>query len=197
MSYELIGSQRSPFVRVCRMLMHQHGIHFEFRTLNFVDDPKDAALLAQETPINKVPVLLDGGQKIFDSRVIVSYLTKKHQLPELTLDEENCVSAIYACLDTSVILFLMKRDGFDISGPGFFLSRQRQRIPDNLRYVTAWAAQLDSKRPRDWNYASMSLYSYLYWAQARELLTNISSYPELQSFMQRFATAPGVVETTF
>ena len=42
----------------------------------------------------------------------------------------------------------------------------------------------------------MSLYSYLYWAQAREIL-NVNSYPALAAFLARFADAPGVKETSF
>src|SRR5262245_49775147 len=129
MAYTLVSSERSPFGRICRMLMIQHGIKFEFRILDFMNDEKARKDLAHESPINKVPFLIDGAQKIFDSRVIVNYLARKHQWPALTLDEENLVSSIYACMDSSVILYLMKRDGFDMKGPGFFIARQQQRIP--------------------------------------------------------------------
>src|SRR5690606_30517769 len=129
MSYTLIGSQRSPYARACRMLMIQNGIDFEFRILNFVDDAKDADVLAKESPINKVPILIDGNRRIFDSRVIMNYLADKHDLRPLSIDEENYLSAVYSCLDSGVILFLLRRDGFDLGTPGFFLSRQRARIP--------------------------------------------------------------------
>lgn len=174
----------------------QNKIDFNFRVLNFVDNPDDAKNLSQETPINKVPLLLDGDQKIFDSRVIVNYLTEKHGLPRLSIDEENIVSCIYSCLDSGVILFLMKRDGYDIDGPGFFLARQRERIPRNLEYITPWVRSLNPSSPKDWNYASMSLLSFLYWAQARELL-KMSDYPVMAEFMERFKDAPGVKETSF
>lgn len=196
MAYTLIGSQRSPFVRICRMLMIQNGIDFHFQVLNFVDNKKDAEALSKETPINRVPILIDGDQKVFDSRVIVNHLTKKHGLRPLTLDEENIVSSIYSCMDTGVTLFLLKKDGFDTNAPGFFLSRQRERIPRNLEYLTPWTHRLDSSRPGDWNYPSMSLFSFLYWAEARELL-KLKDYPEMAAFMERFKSAPGVQETTF
>lgn len=196
MGYTLLGSVRSPFVRICRMLMIQNGIEFDFRGLNFVDDKVEAETLEKETPINKVPILVDGEQKIFDSRVIVNHLTHKHALRKLTPNEENFVSAIYSCLDTGVILFLMKRDGFDMNHPGFFLSRQRKRIPTGLAYVIPWAESLNPTKPDNWNYASMSLYSFLYWGQARELI-KISDYPSLAAFMERFRHAPGVSETSF
>ena len=196
MKYTLIGSLRSPFVRICRMLFIKNQIEFEFKVLNFVDDPKDAAELEKETPINKVPVLIDGGQKIFDSRVIVNHMIRKHGLKPLSLQEENIVTAIYSCMDTGVLLFLMKRDGYETQGDGFFISRQNKRIPRNLEYIKPWLRTLDAKDPQDWNYLSMSLYSFLYWAQARQIYDHRHD-PELVGFMQSFATAPGVSETSF
>ena len=196
MAYTLIGSLRSPFVRTCRMLMMQNEIDFEFKVLNFVQEKADAEALKKETPINKVPILINGAQKIFDSRVIVNFLTKKHGLRELSLEEENIVSCIYSCLDTGVILFLMREDSYDMNHAGFFLSRQRERIPRNLEFITPWMKRLDSSKKEDWNYASMALYSFLYWAEARHLL-KIADYPECAKFMERFRDAPGVKQTGF
>lgn len=196
MAYTLLGSIRSPFVRICRMFFLQNQIPFEFRVLNIADDPKEAATLSLETPINRVPVLLDGEQKVFDSRVIVNHLSKKHGLRPLSLDEENLVSVIYSCLDTGVALFLMKRDGFDTTGSGFFVSRHRARIPANLAFLKPWVQKLDAKRPGDWNYVSMSLFSFLFWANARELI-KLADYPEMAAFMARFNDAPGAQETSF
>ena len=45
------------------MFMIRHGIDFHFRILNFVDEKDDALALSKETPINKVPILIDGEQK--------------------------------------------------------------------------------------------------------------------------------------
>lgn len=195
MAYTLIASERSPFARIVRMLMVRHEIPFDFRILNFVDDAAAAAELAKETPINKVPILIDGAQTIFDSRVIVNHLTKKHGLPHLSLDEENIVSTVYGCMDTSVILFLMKRNGYDLAAGNGFLKRNLERIPASLTYLSPWAATLDSKNPRDWGYASMSLYSYLQWAEVRTGLISVKDYPTLAKFMDEFANAPGVRET--
>jgi glutathione S-transferase len=196
MPYKLIGSQRSPFVRLCRLAMIQNKIDFEFQAMNFVDDKSQAEHLAKETPINKVPILIDGNQKIFDSRIILQYLQTNHNLPALSLDQENCLTSIYSCLDTGVILFLMKRDGFNIDAPGFFLDRQRARIPANLEYLAAWASKLDAKKSEDWNILSMGLFSFLYWANAREVI-KIGEYPVHVDFVERFKNSHGVQETSF
>jgi glutathione S-transferase len=193
MPITIIGSERSPFVRICRMFMIQQNIPFDFEILDFVNDEQDAKTLATKTPINKVPILIDGDQKIFDSRVIMNYLSEKCGIPKRSVGEENLISVIYSCMDTSVILFLMKRDGYDLQKSGFFLSRQLSRIPNNLGYLLPWVKTLSPENSSDWNYASMSLYSYLYWANARQIL-NLGDYPEFQHFVTLFSGAAGVKE---
>jgi glutathione S-transferase len=176
------------------MLMIANHIECEFRALNFVDDPAAAKAVSDETPINRVPVLFDGEQKIFDSRVIAGHLIKKHKLRPLTLDEENLVSSIYSCLDTGVTLFLMKREGYDMNANGFFLSRQRNRIPNNLQFLTPWVKTLDASR--DWHYPAMCLYAFLYWASKRDVVS-LDPYPEMLEFLDKFKEAPGVKDTGF
>ena len=191
-----MGSIRSPFVRICRLFMMQNSIPFEFKVLNFLDDPKDAAELAKESPINRVPILVADGQRIFDSRVIINYLIKKHNLKPLSIEDENRVSVAYSCLDTALTLFQMKKDGYDLNQPGFFISRQRERIPQNLKYLDSWIKELSSSKKEDWNFASMTLYSFLFWAHAREIF-NVNDYQTCQNFLERFSNCTGVQETTF
>lgn len=177
--------------------MLKHSIPFEFRRLNFVDNKEEAAILAKESPINKVPILVADGQKIFDSRVIVNFLHQKHGLQPLSLEEENIVSAIYSCMDVSVTLFLMKHDGYDIEKDSPYLNRQRERIPRNLEFVKSWAMELDAKNPAHWSYPSMSLFSFLYWGDVRARTIRLKELPEFQSFLERFSGAPGVKESSF
>lgn len=198
MNYSLISSERSPFGRICRMFMIHHKLLFNFRILNFVDNKEDALALAKESPINKVPILVvDGSQKIFDSRVIINYLSKAHNVPDLSLEEENIVSAIYSCLDVSVILFLMKHNGYDLNADNLYLRRQKERIPHNLEYIKSWTEKLSPSNPSDWNYASMSLLSFLYWADIRARTIQLTDYPHFQKFIKNFSHAPGVQETGF
>jgi len=170
--------------------MIHHGLDFNFRVLNFVDEPAAAETLAKETPINRVPFLIEGTQKIYDSRVIINYLTQKHQLPPLSIEDENNVSSIYSILDAGVMLYLLKRDGIDISGPGFLIPRQRQRIPRNLESLTPLT------ETHVWNYPAMAMYSMLYWCNARDLI-RLEDYPAHREFLARFAKTPGVPETGF
>jgi len=197
MSYTLTTSLRSPFGRICRLFMLKHQIPHKIRFLNFVDNKEEAATLAKETPINKVPILdLGNGRLLFDSRIIVNYLGRQHGIQPLSVEEENLVSTIYSCLDVSVALYLMFGSGYDISLNNSYLNRQRDRIPNNLEFIKPWFTKLEPQNPHHWNLASMSLYSFAYYADFRGTI-KLQEYPQLQEFLTKFAETPGISETGF
>jgi len=147
------------------------------------------------SPINKLPILMDGEQKVFDSRVIYNYLARRHNWKPLTLDEENLISTIESGMDTCVNLFLLKRGGLDPESDNWYLQRQRERIPAVLDSLKPWIRTLNPDKSDDWNFATMSLYSFLYWAQFRGML-DLSDRSECLKFLQDFQNKPGVAATT-
>ncbi len=69
---KLIGSTTSPYVRKVRVVMAEKKLDYRF-----VEDSvwADDSTIATANPLGKVPCLvLDGGDAMFDSRVIVEYL---------------------------------------------------------------------------------------------------------------------------
>jgi glutathione S-transferase len=69
---KLVGSRTSPYVRKIRVLLAQAQLGYEF-----IEESAWNAdtRVPQYNPLNKVPALqLDGGESIFDSRVIAEYL---------------------------------------------------------------------------------------------------------------------------
>jgi len=69
---KLIGSDSSPYVRKVRMVMAEKKLDYQF-----VEENVWAAdsTIAQSNPLGKVPCLvMEGGEALFDSRVIVEYL---------------------------------------------------------------------------------------------------------------------------
>jgi glutathione S-transferase len=69
---KLIGSLASPYVRKVRIVMAEKKLDYDFA----LEDVWAAdSAIAQSNPLAKVPCLvLDGGEAVFDSRVIVEYL---------------------------------------------------------------------------------------------------------------------------
>jgi len=68
---KLIGSLTSPYVRKVRVVMAEKKLDFQL----VLEDPWSAAEVLKANPLGKVPCLvMEGGEAVFDSRVIVEYL---------------------------------------------------------------------------------------------------------------------------
>jgi len=69
---KLIGSNSSPYVRKVRIVMAEKKLDYEF----VLEDVWAAdTTIGQSNPLGKVPCLvMEGGEALFDSRVIVEYL---------------------------------------------------------------------------------------------------------------------------
>src|SRR3954468_5797017 len=69
---KLIGATTSPYVRKVRIVMAEKKLDYEFVT----EDVWTAeTAISQSNPLGKVPCLvMEGGEALFDSRVIVEYL---------------------------------------------------------------------------------------------------------------------------
>jgi glutathione S-transferase len=69
---KLIGSTASPYVRKVRIVLAEKKLDYQFVQENvWADD----TTIATSNPLGKVPCLvMEGGEAVFDSRVIVEYL---------------------------------------------------------------------------------------------------------------------------
>ena len=68
---KLLGALTSPYVRKVRIVMAEKKLDFQF----VLEDVWTKDDILKSNPLGKVPCLvLDGGEAVFDSRVIVEYL---------------------------------------------------------------------------------------------------------------------------
>ena len=68
---KLIGSLTSPYVRKVRIVMAEKKLDFQL----LLEDPWATDEVLKSNPLGKVPCLvMEGGEAVFDSRVIVEYL---------------------------------------------------------------------------------------------------------------------------
>ncbi len=68
---KLIGSLTSPYVRKVRVVMAEKKLDFQL----VLEDPWGTDAVLASNPLGKVPCLvMEGGEAVFDSRVIVEYL---------------------------------------------------------------------------------------------------------------------------
>jgi glutathione S-transferase len=69
---KLIGSTASPYVRKVRIVMAEKKLDYQFVT---EDVWAQTTSISESNPLGKVPCLvMEGGEAVFDSRVIVEYL---------------------------------------------------------------------------------------------------------------------------
>jgi len=125
---KLYGTTTSPFVRRVRVVAEEIG-----EPVERIDTAPDAgqAQLREVTPIRKVPVAIVDGRTIFDSRVIIDYLTTTRGWgpiapPHDRWREQNLLNAIDAALDAVISLFYLRRDGVAVDGTPF-AARQLER----------------------------------------------------------------------
>ena len=68
---KLIGAVTSPYVRKVRIVMAEKKLDFEL----VLADVWNSDEILQSNPLGKIPCLvMEGGEALFDSRVIVEYL---------------------------------------------------------------------------------------------------------------------------
>ena len=68
---KLIGSRSSPYVRKVRIVMAEKKLDYQF----VEEDVWNSDTILASNPLGKVPCLvMEGGEAVFDSRVIVEYL---------------------------------------------------------------------------------------------------------------------------
>lgn len=188
MTYTLLGSLTSPFVRRVRLLMEQ--IPYELKELN-IYETDDGLALNKINPVNQIPVLLDGETKIWDSRHIFNYLNQKHQLHSMNWEDENTLTAIDGAMAAGVNLFLMKRSGMTITEPYMFINRQKERMDSVLSYLRPY---MEDKGLKEWNFITMSLYCFLDWASFRGII-DIGEREECHCFLASHSDKKVVKET--
>src|SRR5689334_18063967 len=77
---KLIGSLTSPYVRKVRIVMAEKKLDYQFE----LEDVWGRDNILAANPLGKVPVLvLEGGEAVFDSRVIVDYLDTRSPVSRL------------------------------------------------------------------------------------------------------------------
>ena len=82
---KLIGSLGSPYVRKVRIVMAEKKFDYQFA----LEDVWANDAIRESNPLGKVPCLvMEGGEAVFDSRVIVEYLDARSPLARL-IPESN------------------------------------------------------------------------------------------------------------
>ncbi len=177
-SLKLYGSVTSPFVRRLRLLLGPQT--YEFIPVNIFDSAERAEFV-KKSPLLKIPVLEMGSQIIWDSRVIYRELTRKGICPELTLEEENLMTAVSDLSDTLVQKFLSKRSNLEWPAGSPIEVSHNERIQNTLKFLNAEILKPNPILSK-WNFVTMSLYACMDWIVFRDIVP-LDSYPGLEKFL--------------
>ncbi|MFB9887387.1 glutathione S-transferase family protein [Balneatrix alpica] len=184
---KLVGSGTSPYVRRIRLLLVDQP--YEFVDLNIYGEGRE--VLRQHSPTLQIPMLQDGEQALYDSRIIGRYLCAKLGHAPLSWQQENLLTLADAVNDANVVLLLSKRSELPVEEDRLYYRLQRERTASCLAALEQQAAQ---GAFNEWNFASICLYCMLDWVAFRELVA-LSDYPALQKFWQQNQQRPGVQAT--
>ncbi|WP_166266631.1 glutathione S-transferase family protein [Marinobacter caseinilyticus] len=184
---KLIGSTTSPYVRRIRLLLGAEP--YEFVNLDIYGEGRDE--LRRKNPALKIPMLEDGPQALYDSRMIARYLSAKRGLKALTWDQENQLTLVDAANDSCVTLLLSKRSGLDIEQDAMFYNLQRERIMTAMRTLSA---MVDAGEFSVWDYPAICLYCMVDWLDFRSLV-NFDGVESLLSFRDQHQNEVMVPET--
>lgn len=166
---KLYGTTTSPFVRRVRVVASEVG-----EPVERIDTATDAgqAALREVSPIRKVPVAIVEGRTLFDSRVIIDWLTTMHGWGELAPPsdpwrEANLVNAIDAALDSVIQLFYLRRDGVAVDDTAF-ARRQLERADAIFAWLATQLAADGRSFGRGFGLAELSLICALDWMDFRK-----------------------------
>jgi len=133
---KLYGTTTSPFTRRVAIVAAEVGEAIE--RIDTASEAGQAALRAV-SPIRKVPVAIVDDKTLFDSRVIVDWLTTTRGWggiapPRDRWREQNLLNAVDAAIDSMIQLFYLRRDGIAIDDTPF-AKRQLERTGAILEWL--------------------------------------------------------------
>jgi glutathione S-transferase len=129
---KLLSATPSPYARKARIALHEKGLAFELVTE--VPWNNDASA-PRFNPLGKIPVLvLDDGECIYESRLIVEYLELKHPQPALfpkDVDQLIAAKRLEVLADgacDAVVLTFIERQRAPAQQSAEWLQRQAGKI---------------------------------------------------------------------
>ncbi len=191
---KLYGTVTSPFVRRVRVVASELSVD-----VDRIDTATDAGqlLLAKLNPIRKVPAAQIDGRTLFDSRVIIDWLTTTRGWGTLAPPrdhwrEQNVLNAIDGAADAAISLFYLKRDGVAIEGSPFAL-RQTDRVASIFAWLSTelCADQSSFRNSGEFGVPELSLICMLDWMDFRAAYPTQTA-PALQQLRQTWHTRPSL-----
>lgn len=175
---KLYGSTTSPYVRRIRIFLGNREHDF---TNMQIFEGKDRDYLMAKNPTLKIPMLEDGNDVIYDSRVIFRYLSEKFELPALTWQQENFLTVIDSINDSLVQLLMLQRSDIHSEDDKLYFRLQDERVSHAFAHLNE---AVSDGAFQQWDYPAICLYCLVDWTAFRQL-HELASYPNLLDFVSQ------------
>jgi glutathione S-transferase len=139
---KLIGSLTSPYVRKVRVVLAEKKLDYNF----VLEDVWNSDAILASNPLGKVPVLvMEGGEAVFDSRVIVEYVDTLSPVGKLIpqsgrerVEVRTWEALADGLLDAAVSMRLEKtwKGRADSERSQAWIDRQRLRVDGALKSIS-------------------------------------------------------------
>lgn len=131
---KLIASKTSPFARKVRIVLAEKNIPFDF----IVDVPWSADTeVPKFNPLGKVPVLVrEGGDTVYDSRVIVEFLEQEKPWPMFIPAESEALVAVKK--------WEALADGVSDAAAAIFIERKRPEAQQSVDWISRQRSKIDN-----------------------------------------------------
>jgi glutathione S-transferase len=199
---EIIGSSRSTYTRVVRMVCEEKGIAYEL-TQAQLGAPEVVAI----HPFGKMPVLRHGDFELCESKAIASYLDCSFPGPQLISSDprlgaltEQWVSLVNTVMDATLIRTYVFAYAFPKTADG---KPDRKAIDAVTPAVRNQIGVLDKAVAStgylvgdQFSFADINLLPILYYVrQLPEAAEAFSAAPHLAGYYERHAARPSFVRT--
>ncbi len=173
---KLYGGERSR-ASIVRWYLEELGLPYEFVKLDMAAGENLQAPFTQINPIGKVPAIVDGDFKLWESGAILLYLAEKYGQAPLSLEQRSVINQWITYANATL-------------GPGVFMESSREKeFPRHMKILN----QLFEKHPYilgdEFSVADVAVGAMLAYIPMM-LKLDMSTYPAVADYIKRIGDRP-------
>ena len=199
---KLIGSLTSPYVRKVRVVLTEKKLDYNF----VLEDVWNSEAILSSNPLGKVPVLvMEGGEAVFDSRVIVEYVDTLSPVGRLIpatgrerVEVRSWEALADGLLDAAVSARMERtwKGRTDGQRSEAWVERQMVRINASLRSISQGLGEKAFCVGTHFSLADIAVGCALQWLEFRfpEITWRVN-YPNLARLVDKLAARQSFIDT--
>lgn len=192
---KLIGTPLSHFTRKVRILFAELGVPYELVHLTGL--LTDAPTAYAEHPLMRVPTLMHGEDRVFESDHIARYLVRNHDPQDRfgvrseDVRDLNRLAVINGIMSNEVVLILARRGGVtDIASILYF-----RKLLTAIDAGLAWLETETEPGGADLRYVDIALICMWQHLVHYQLTKELERYPRIAARVAQFAERPSIAST--